>query len=43
MIYPIKAEAGGVAGNYIINNTMVYSIEELDDLGKSIASLSKRK
>lgn len=43
MIYPIQADAGGTAGNYLKNIAMVDSIEKLDDLGKSIASLFKRK
>lgn len=43
LVYPIQANAGDAAGNYLKNIAMVDSIEKLDDIGKAIASLFKRK
>lgn len=43
LVYPIQVGAGTVSGNYLKNISMVDSIEKLDDLGKAIASLFKRK
>jgi len=43
LVYPIQVGAGNISGNYLKNISMVESIEKLDDLGKAIASLFKRK
>jgi Kef-type K+ transport system membrane component KefB len=43
LIYPIQVGAGTISGNYLKNIAMVDSIEKLDDLGKAIAGLFKRK
>lgn len=43
LIYPIQMGSGDAPGNYLKNIAIVDSIEKLDDLGKAIASLFKRK
>ncbi len=43
MIYPIQLTTDSGSSNYLKNIAMVESIEKLDDIGKAIASLFKRK
>lgn len=43
LIYPIQLTSDSGSSNYLKNIAMMDSIEKLDDLGKAIASLFKRK